>query len=105
MENDSNITASVKKMRVYQLDRPGSLDGLVLAERDIPSPAADDYQWRVSDAGPARSCAALGWRGRSSRGRRRRDTLQSRRPGHQFLLPELVRRDIRCDARTICRRL
>ena len=29
-------------MRVYQLDRPGSLDGLVLAERDIPPPAAGE---------------------------------------------------------------
>src|SRR6202049_3898477 len=47
MENDSNITASVKKMRVYQLDRPGSLDGLVLAERDIPSPAAGEAPVRV----------------------------------------------------------
>src|ERR1700682_6007747 len=47
MENDSNITASVKKMRVYQLDRPGSLDGLVLAERDIPSPAAGEVLVRV----------------------------------------------------------
>src|ERR1700686_4480833 len=47
MENDSNITASVKKMRVYQLDRPGSLDGLVLAERDIPSPAVGEVLVRV----------------------------------------------------------
>src|SRR6202048_1073481 len=47
MENDSNITASVKKMRAYQLDRPGSLDGLVLAERDIPSPAVGEVLVRV----------------------------------------------------------
>src|SRR6202030_2019929 len=47
MENDSNITASVKEMRVYQLDRPGSLDGLVLAERDIPLPAAGEVLVRV----------------------------------------------------------
>src|SRR6202163_4543177 len=42
MENDSNITASGPKMRVYQLDRPGSLDGLVLAERNVPSPAVGE---------------------------------------------------------------
>src|ERR1700732_4921298 len=47
MENDSNITASVKKMRVYQLDRPGSLDGLVLAERNVPSPAVSEVLGRV----------------------------------------------------------
>src|ERR1700692_1067298 len=47
MENDSNITASIKKMRVYQLDRPGSLDGLVLAERNVPSPAAGEVLVRV----------------------------------------------------------
>src|SRR6202165_4189994 len=47
MENDSNITASVKKMRAYQLDRPGSLDGLVLAERNVPSPAAGEVLVRV----------------------------------------------------------
>src|ERR1700694_306048 len=34
-------------MRVYQLDRPGSLDGLVLAERDIPSPAVGEVLVRV----------------------------------------------------------
>src|SRR6202163_2837230 len=42
MENDSNITASGPKMRVYQLDRPGSLDGLVLAERNVPSPGVGE---------------------------------------------------------------
>src|SRR6202166_4361635 len=47
MKKDSNITASSSKMRVYQLDRPGSLDGLVVAERDIPSPAAGEVLVRV----------------------------------------------------------
>src|SRR6202049_3046696 len=47
MENDSNITTGVKKMRVYQLDRPGSLDGLVLAERNVPSPAVGEVLVRV----------------------------------------------------------
>src|ERR1700692_4653953 len=47
MEKDLSITASGSKMRVYQLDRPGSLDGLVLAERDIPSPAAGEVLVRV----------------------------------------------------------
>jgi NADPH:quinone reductase-like Zn-dependent oxidoreductase len=47
MERNSNITAMDKKMRVYQLDRPGSLDGLVLAERDIPLPAAGELLVRV----------------------------------------------------------
>src|SRR6202171_5256475 len=48
MENDSNITASVKKMRAYQLDRPGSLDGLVLAERNVPPPAFGGVLRRVA---------------------------------------------------------
>src|ERR1700676_44520 len=30
------------KMRVYQLDRPGSVDGLVLTERSVPSPAGGE---------------------------------------------------------------
>jgi hypothetical protein len=47
MEKDLSITASGSKMRVYQLDRPGSLDGLVLAERNVPSPAADEVLIRV----------------------------------------------------------
>jgi NADPH:quinone reductase-like Zn-dependent oxidoreductase len=47
MEKDLSITASGSKMRVHQLDRPGSLDGLVLAERDIPSPAAGEVLVRV----------------------------------------------------------
>src|ERR1700674_2417927 len=34
LKKDSNITASDSQMRAYQLDRPGSLDGLVLAERN-----------------------------------------------------------------------
>src|ERR1700682_1716930 len=42
MENDSNITASGPKMRMYQLDRPGRLDGLVLVERNVPSPAVGE---------------------------------------------------------------
>src|SRR6202790_3815853 len=37
----------ISKMREYQLDRPGSVDGLVLAERDIPSPAAGEVLVRV----------------------------------------------------------
>src|ERR1700694_904214 len=47
METDSNITASGSKMRVYQLDRPGSLDGLVLNERNVPSPAVGEVLVRV----------------------------------------------------------
>src|ERR1700674_2414606 len=47
MENDSNITASSPKMRVYQLDGPGSLDGLVVAERNVPSPAVGEVLVRV----------------------------------------------------------
>src|SRR6202140_3568204 len=35
------------KMRVYQLDRPGSLDGLVVAERSVPSPAVGEVLVRV----------------------------------------------------------
>src|SRR6202795_2221544 len=35
------------KMRVYQLDRPGSVDGLVLTERSVPSPAVGDALVRV----------------------------------------------------------
>src|SRR6266851_3849822 len=47
MKKDSNITASDSTMRAYQLDRPGSLDGLVLAERDVPSPAVGEVLVRV----------------------------------------------------------
>src|SRR3984893_6061633 len=35
------------KMRAYQLDRIGSLDGLVLTERDIPSPGVGEVLVRV----------------------------------------------------------
>jgi len=34
-------------MRAYQLDQLGSLDGLVLAERDIPSPGVGEVLVRV----------------------------------------------------------
>src|ERR1700682_3402478 len=34
-------------MRAYQLDNLGSLDGLVLAERDMPSPGAGEVLVRV----------------------------------------------------------
>src|SRR6202047_190047 len=47
MEKDLSITASGSKMRVYQLDRPGSLDGLVVAERSVPSPAVGEVLVRV----------------------------------------------------------
>src|SRR6202163_2855840 len=47
MEDDSNITVSGPTMRVHQLDRPGSLDGLVLAERNVPSPAVGEVLIRV----------------------------------------------------------
>src|SRR6202022_2367577 len=47
MEKDLSITASGSKMRVYQLDRPGSLDGLVVAERNVPSPAVGEVLVRV----------------------------------------------------------
>src|SRR6202166_2866079 len=47
MERNSNMTASSSKMRVYQLDRPGSLDGLVLTERSVPSPAVGEVLVRV----------------------------------------------------------
>src|ERR1700720_2502900 len=36
------MTANGSKMRAYQLDQLGSLDGLALAERDIPSPGAGE---------------------------------------------------------------
>src|ERR1700674_2537234 len=35
------------KMRVYQLDGPGSVDGLVLTERSVPSPAVGEVLVRV----------------------------------------------------------
>src|SRR6202521_2276261 len=36
------MIANSSKMRAYQLDRLGSLDGLVLAERDSPSPGVSE---------------------------------------------------------------
>ena len=41
------MTANGPKMRAYQLDRLGSLDGLVLVERDIPSPDAGEVLVQV----------------------------------------------------------
>lgn len=41
------MTANGSKMRAYQLDRLGSLDGLVLVERDIPSPGAGEVLVQV----------------------------------------------------------
>src|ERR1700674_381775 len=41
------MTSIGSKMRAYQLDRPGSLDGLVLAERDVPSPGVGEVLVRV----------------------------------------------------------
>src|ERR1700694_5456130 len=41
------MTANGSKMRAYQLDKLGSLDGLVLAERDMPSPGVGEVLVRV----------------------------------------------------------
>ena len=41
------MTANGPKMRAYQLDRLGSLDGLVLVRRDIPSPGAGEVLVQV----------------------------------------------------------
>jgi NADPH:quinone reductase-like Zn-dependent oxidoreductase len=41
------MAASSSKMRVYQLDRLGSLDGLTLVERDIPAPGLGEVLVRV----------------------------------------------------------
>jgi len=41
------MTTNGPKMRAYQLDRLGSLDGLVLVERDIPSPGAGEVLVQV----------------------------------------------------------
>src|SRR6202165_5734823 len=41
------MTANRSKMRTYELDRLGSLDGLVLAERDMPSPGVGEVLVRV----------------------------------------------------------
>src|ERR1700730_1253641 len=47
MEDDSNITASGPEMRADQLDRPGCLQALVRAERNVPSPAVGEVLVRV----------------------------------------------------------
>src|SRR6202795_5232135 len=44
---DRNMTTTGSKYRAYQLDKLGSLDGLVLAERDMPSPGAGEVLVRV----------------------------------------------------------
>src|ERR1700681_3112615 len=41
------MTSAGSKLRAYQLDKLGSLDGLVLAERDMPSPGAGEVLVRV----------------------------------------------------------
>src|SRR6202163_155097 len=41
------MIANSSKMRTYQLDRLGSLDGLVLVERDIPSPSVGEVLVQV----------------------------------------------------------
>jgi len=41
------MIANSSKMRTYELDRLGSLDGLVLTERDIPSPGVGEVLVRV----------------------------------------------------------
>jgi NADPH:quinone reductase-like Zn-dependent oxidoreductase len=41
------MTSIGSKMRAYQIERLGSLDGLVLAERDMPSPGAGQVLVRV----------------------------------------------------------
>src|SRR6202521_636902 len=41
------MLANSSKMRAYQLDRLGRLDGLVLVERDIPSPNVGEVLGRV----------------------------------------------------------
>ena len=41
------MTSIGSKMRAYQLDRIGSLDGLVLTERDIPSLGVGEVLVRV----------------------------------------------------------
>ncbi|MDB5462304.1 MAG: zinc-binding dehydrogenase family protein [Phenylobacterium sp.] len=41
------MTAHGSKMRAYQLDKLGGLEGLVLAERDIPSPGTGEVLVRV----------------------------------------------------------
>src|ERR1700688_2505498 len=41
------MSAAGSKTRAYQLEKLGSLDGLVLAERDLPSPGAGEVLVRV----------------------------------------------------------
>src|SRR3984893_8657011 len=41
-QGTSAMTSAGSKLRAYQLDTLGSLDGLVLAERDMPSPGAGE---------------------------------------------------------------
>src|ERR1700676_2822836 len=41
------MTSTGSKIRAYQLDKLGSLDGLVLAERDMPSSGAGEVLLRV----------------------------------------------------------
>ena len=41
------MTSANSKVRAYQLDKLGSLNGLVLAERDMPSPCAGEVLVRV----------------------------------------------------------
>ena len=40
------MTAAGSKYRAYQLDKLGSLDGLVLTERDMPSPGVGEVARR-----------------------------------------------------------
>src|SRR3984893_13875251 len=41
------MTSASSKIRAYQLDKLGSLDGLVLAERNMPSPGVGEVLVRV----------------------------------------------------------
>src|SRR6202011_5896706 len=41
------MTSAGSKIRAYQLDKLGNLDGLVLAERDVPSPGVGEVLVRV----------------------------------------------------------
>jgi NADPH:quinone reductase-like Zn-dependent oxidoreductase len=44
---EPNMTTTGSKYRAYQLDKLGSLDGLVLTERDMPSPGVGEVLVRV----------------------------------------------------------
>jgi NADPH:quinone reductase-like Zn-dependent oxidoreductase len=44
---DPKMTFTGSKIRAYQLDKLGSLDGLVLAEREMPSPSAGEVLVKV----------------------------------------------------------